>query len=935
MPIAPENIRRHFLAWDRPWIQQVTRSLGANWDGLGPLDLSGLLAVVPTQQAGRRLREALAEFAAGRGQAVFAPRVLTPEALVQQDVPEQTASPLQTLLAWTEVFRAIELENFRDVFPVDPPARNFSWALRLAQQFARLQFTLADARLRLGGVADAAGENFVERPRWEAIGRLEALHEQQLAEQNLSEPNSARLAAAASPQFESHFTRVVVLAAPDLSPLAIERLTNVAAAIPVDVVVFAAADESACFDAWGRPIAAAWEQRVIALTEFEQRVHLCADPATQAARLAALVAQYASRRGELAVGIADPEVVPLLENELNRLEHPVFNPEGKLMRHDALFALLSALAELARDPAFGAVETLARCPDFIAYLQSLYGGGFSAVRWLGSLDRLRAQHLPADLDAAREFAAKPDSVSELTRGLNIMEELREQLRGQDFSAGAGQVLRAIFGRRQLDRAREWDLRFEAAAGKWTALLRECADAEKHRALTVTDWWELALRLYGDQRSGEEKHAGALELQGWLELLWEDAPHLVVAGMNDGHVPESVPDDPFLPGSLRERLGLTTNATRFARDAYILQAIAASRTEEGRLDLVFGKVAPSGDPLRPSRLLVRCAEHELPRRIGFLFRAPGLADANSSWKRAWRLVPRLAPPPERVSVTSLRRYLTCPFRFYLRTVLRMESVDPFKSELDALDFGTLCHGALERIGTDPALRDCTDALVLRTELLHQLDRDVSDRYGKLLSLPLLVQVESARQRLGKLAELQALERAAGWEIVDVERAFEIEISGLRVRGKIDRIDRHAGTGAVRVLDYKTSDRPKLPPQFHLRAIKPGENVPEWAQLLVHGRGHAWADLQLPLYLRAVASDFPGRVACGYFNLPRAAGETMLGLWDDYTMELHESAMRCAEGACAAIRRGEFWPPNEDVRAEYDECAALFHGGVECSVEWPAR
>jgi ATP-dependent helicase/nuclease subunit B len=206
----------------------------------------------------------------------------------------------------------------------------------------------------------------------------------------------------------------------------------------------------------------------------------------------------------------------------------------------------------------------------------------------------------------------------------------------------------------------------------------------------------------------------------------------------------------------------------------------------------------------------------------------------------------------------------------------------------------------------------------------------ERYGKILILPLIVQVESARQRLAKLAELQAAERAAGWEIIHVERPFEIEISGLVVRGKIDRIDRHAVTGEVRVLDYKTSDKPVAPVDAHLRSIRPGEDVPEWAQLEWAGRTRAWADLQLPLYRRALAAEFPGRVTCGYFNLPKASGETMLALWDDYTIELEEAAIRCAEGACAAIRRGEFWPPNESIRAERDECAALFHHGVEESV-----
>ncbi|MGH7947539.1 MAG: PD-(D/E)XK nuclease family protein, partial [Opitutaceae bacterium] len=212
MSSPSENIRRHFLSWERPWVERATAWLARGWNERGPLDLSSTLAIVPTRQAGRRLREALAEFAAARGSAVFAPRVLTPEALLKQDAAPDAASPLQTLLAWTEVFRALDLEAFREVFPVDPPVRNFPWALRLAQQFARLQVTLADAGLRLGEVVAAAGEEFVEQSRWKEIAELESLHGARLAEHGLRDPNAARIQAASNPMFERQFERIVVLA---------------------------------------------------------------------------------------------------------------------------------------------------------------------------------------------------------------------------------------------------------------------------------------------------------------------------------------------------------------------------------------------------------------------------------------------------------------------------------------------------------------------------------------------------------------------------------------------------------------------------------------------------------------------------------------------------------------------------------------------------
>jgi ATP-dependent helicase/nuclease subunit B len=935
--------RRHFLPWDRPLLPQAAAWLAAGWAGGAPLDLARVLVVVPTKQSGRRLREALAEHAAAHGQAVFPPRVVTPETLVAPDPAAGVASRLESLLAWADVLHTAGPDEFREVIPVEPPARDQAWALRLAPVLLRLQSTLAEAGLRLADVAGRAGADFPETERWRQLGALEEAFDGALAGRGLRDAQAAKIAAARGAGGDD-FAQVVLLGTPDPLPLALGALAARGGERPVDVVVFAPTEEAANFDEWGRPLATAWEHRTLALPEFARRVQLCADPAAQAERLAALARGYGAPDGLLALGVADAEVLPLLGSELARAGVAAFNPEGRPRRGDPLYHLLAALAALAREPAFEAVEALARCPDFLAFLGVRRGPGFSAAKFLAALDDLRAKHLPADLAEARRHSGAPE--------LELIAELHGALTTGVFPENAAAALGAIFAARRLDLAREADARLGDSAGAWTEVLRECAAARvRFPGLGEAEWWELALRLFGDGARAEEKPAGALELQGWLELLFEDAPHLAVAGFNDGRVPDAVVGDAFLPESLRARLGLKTNAARFARDAYLLQAAAACRSQGsagvppasagagrrdacatlGRLDLLFGKTSAAGDPLRPSRLLLQCADAELPARIALLFGAPELAAPNPPWTRAWRLVPRRVAPPAKVSVTSLKAWLACPFRFYLRTVLRMESVDPAKSELDAMDFGTLCHAALEAMGRNAALRDCTDAALLREFLLGELARQVRARFGANLTLPLVIQAESARQRLAQAAEVQARERAAGWVIADVERKFSVEIAGLTVSGKIDRIDRHAETGAVRLLDYKTSDKPVTPDGAHLRAPRRDETPPEWAVVIVEGKARVWQDLQLPLYRHALAAELGGDVGCGYFNLPRAVGDTGLARWEHFTPELQAGALAAAAGVCAAIRAGEFWPPSPRIDEERDEFAALFHRGEAESVE----
>lgn len=127
--------------------------------------------------------------------------------------------------------------------------------------------------------------------------------------------------------------------------------------------------------------------------------------------------------------------------------------------------------------------------------------------------------------------------------------------------------------------------------------------------------------------------------GWLELPWQPAPHLVVAGVNEGMAPDSITGDPWLPDSIRGRLDLKSNAVRLARDSFLLTAMIECRRTAGRRAAAGVRESSKGDPLKPGRLLLRCPEVELPERALRLFPKETMeADrpAPPTWYRAWKL-----------------------------------------------------------------------------------------------------------------------------------------------------------------------------------------------------------------------------------------------------------------------------------------------------------
>ncbi|MCF3649975.1 PD-(D/E)XK nuclease family protein [Synoicihabitans lomoniglobus] len=914
------------LPWDQPVPRTVAKWLAEEvaWRGDEPLDLGDWVVVVPSRGAGRRLREALAVLAAASGQAVFPPRVMMPEALpATLAALPAIASRSEAQMAWVRVLLEARLSEYRAVIPLDPPRRDFNWAHALATRLQRVQGELGEEGLRMVDVA--ATPDFPETVRWQQLARLEGAFDDVLAGAGLTARAAAERRALSAVTLPPGCRRAAVLAAPDLLAVARRYLEALAMHVRVDVVVVGEPDEdgAARFDAWGRPRTDHWSPRPFALPAFDQQVRLEPDPSAQAQRIATIAAQAPEPDEWLTVTLADPAVAAPLQNELTNAGLPCFNPEGEPWARGPLYGLLGGWAELLAEPSVRAVGHLLHQPDLLKYW-SASPVDFSAETLLKQWDRLRGEFLPTDLAAAQRQAAR---FPMLARALADLDRWRQRLLREPF----GESAIAVLGEFYAGRAIASGSALADAAEHWVETVQTVDRAARlYDALTTAERWQWALRVFTEGARFGPKPAGALELGGWLELLWSDAPRLVLAGANDGCLPDAVSGDAFLPEALREMLGLRTNAERLARDAYLLAAAVASRPGPRDVEILVGKTTRAGEPLRPSSLLLLTRDADLPGRVRHLFRAAASRGANLPWRRAWRMDPRQAPPPVRVSVTALRDWMACPFRFYLKHVLRMEALDLAKVELDARDFGTLVHAALQAMGEDEALRDSADEAILSAGLLAKFDAEAQARFGENRSLPLVIQLESGRQRLRRAAALQAQIRTDGWRIEAVEHEFSIPIGPLQVRGKIDRIDRH-DDGRVRVIDYKTSDAPAAPLDAHLGRVREADLArPEWLRWEWAGKEKRWVDLQLPLYCRALAADYGTELSCAYFNLSKAVGETDLSFWPEGDPALQAAAEACAEHIAAAIGAGEFWPPVEEMGWGDEDWATLFHHGVAASV-----
>jgi len=489
------------------------------------------------------------------------------------------------------------------------------------------------------------------------------------------------------------------------------------------------------------------------------------------------------------------------------------------------------------------------------------------------------------------------------------------------------LLLEVYGELELDRSTPAHRRLldtleqvQAVATSLSAmpetLDENCSGSEAIRTLL------LELR---DKALPPEPSRDAVDLVDWLELPLDDAPIVVLTGFNEGFLPESMSGHPFLPDALRTRLGLSDNRSRLARDAYRLTTVLHSKES---VRLISGRGTAQGDPLRPSRLMFRIPEEQMPVRVlDFLKRHEG--DVGGTGLASLGLEPgaetRFSVPPERVIdlgegevpnvlwVTDFAAVLSDPYRYVLERLYGLRSIDDTARELDPLKFGSLTHEVLHSFGLraleSPPRVDVADESDVARTLLALLEEEVSRRFGEEALPAVALQTEQLKARLEAFAPKQAAWAAQGWNIVAVECMpegegvpFDVDGTPILLRGRIDRIDRNRKTGKWVVLDYKTGTSVKPPDATHRKG---------------RGADRRWVDLQLPLYRRLLPGivDEQGRsivdteavergdIRFGYVSLPKKAEESEFIL-ADWTEEDLATAEATAKDVVTRLREGHF-------------------------------
>jgi len=847
-------MKRIFLGWHKPLLELTADFLVEHHtDTSGRLDLKNVTVVLPGTRACNRLEEILAKRAKeSKNKAWYPPEFLTPELLPEQFYKRKKpiAGKMVRSFAWMEAIARLDPASRNLLLPKMPSS--FEARLALGRLLDELHDELAAEGLDFDAVAKACPKN--EIPRWNAMASLQKHYANDatdapgyLDEHDLWDIQAARLYAIKKqdPQerekirakLQQENRQFYLVGLVDMNKLQKDILKNFDDFITS--LVFAPDDDAKIkerFDEFGCLRSDKWSDAPIEIDDDIVKIVL--KPEHQADTVLREIDKLGDdySTGEIIVGVQDKEVVPFLQQRFAQANLPARLVEGTPLKRTAVFRLLEVLLKFLKTNHFRDYAELVRHPD---------------IEWLskynGVIRQLDVYH---DTCFPVFVPEKWKTVSE--RHHENCESLQEHWEQIKQFLGISATQRHPFGdwltklKTMLDKLYKGH-RNNQQINAALAIVSDKIDSMKTSLKGLPEQFSFAeaLEVFVSHIESESiaptEETGAIEMIGWLDTAMDDAPVTLITGMNDGMIPSFANADMFLPDELRKALGLTDNRRRAARDAYYLNVLLETRKNEGKVALIAGRRSTEGDPLLPSRFFFasddvrkvskrvqdffKDIESEIPIRLASSLK-PGRSDDRGF--RAPKL-PALEKTLEKISVTAVKDYKECAYRFYLKHCLGLKKVNDDATELGHDDFGILIHEILRRFGAkDSPVRKSKSANEIENFLTIMLDEYVREHYDDTLMSTVEIQIERARQRLKAFAQWQAKWRHDKYEIVDVE--FKLDdpaspmIANVQLRGQIDRIDRKGDE--LFVLDYKTGDAG--PQEKH------------------YSEKRGWIDFQLPLY-----------------------------------------------------------------------------------------
>jgi ATP-dependent helicase/nuclease subunit B len=328
-----------------------------------------------------------------------------------------------------------------------------------------------------------------------------------------------------------------------------------------------------------------------------------------------------------------------------------------------------------------------------------------------------------------------------------------------------------------------------------------------------------------QRSIDDVRGGKVTVMGLLETRGVSFDGVVIVDFNEGYVPHKSEKDLFLNTKTREYAGLPSAHDRESLQKHYY-AMLCNRAQKVAIGCVQNAESV------PSRFLLQLGIKSIPsvyRYEEVLFPTPSF---NAREVGVYESDYDFTAKP--LSASGIKTFLSCKRSFYYRYIEHIREHELPRDLSQERDIGNELHSVLEKV------YKLHDRYISASEIKETLGRlwedqktdDPLERYMKRLWI----------EKLEGFCESEASRFTSGTKVLYTEKEVSCEVEGIRLSGRIDRIDEKEGK--LEVIDYKSGKYPDT-------TIEPKESD---------------VDYQLSVY--ALLAGELGEVSrCGYYDLGR--------------------------------------------------------------------
>jgi ATP-dependent helicase/nuclease subunit B len=556
----------------------------------------------------------------------------------------------------------------------------------------------------------------------------------------------------------------------------------------------------------------------------------CVDSTSEVKRAAAFARKVLRENPEARVGV----VIPRLREQRSRVEaafSEVLSPEfytgggrraafeiapGQILGDQELVKTATRLLRFA-------VGEL-KHQELRELLMSPYLGGGEQergerarlCRWLGEngRERVSARRFlrllnPAEHEVREAEALSRIAVPRLRRILAQIarvEGLPTKAGMSDWATQLGKVLREAGWPGEEDRKLH-SIDFQIYT-KWLELLSDLASLDVTQGpITFPEAVEELRKAAAGQTFAPENLGCPVQVMDMDEAEGSLFDHLWICGLDDETWPQRRSKNAFIPAQLL-RAAKVPGSTPESQAAMAKKEL--SRLLASAPNVVLSHAVQEGDrklrvsPAIETAMRREWSELEVAAELGWSERMRGsqleeLMDANAPAFTDAELLHR--------GSGVLEKQAACPFRAFAELRLGASASREPGSGIEPTRRGKLIEEVLEIFWI--GARDLNNMRGLATDererlILSSVERAMQNQLGESETQADVRLREIERERLAELANewLQMEEKRAPFDQVRHQQSFEYEVSGVRLRGRIDRIDRSVTQAGEIVIDYKT-------------------------------------------------------------------------------------------------------------------------------------